>query len=179
METALTNHQSNPAHTARFLRQHAQSPVATMEEAQSLLATCETLRRPVDPEWLMGRVATLLGQFFVSQTEEAEMRAMLADWRDALAEFPQWAVAEACSEWLRTQERKPTIAAIRKLAQQHFAVVEFTRQKAMRGPQEGRNRKSDIGNRHSEEHCAAMRERMASLGAETVKAMRDKLEAGA
>lgn len=124
----------DPIRIARSLRQRAHLPVKTMEEAQSLLAECETLRRPVAKDWLMGRVATLLSHFYVSLTDETEMRAILADWAKALAEFPQWAVTEACDEYLRTQERKPTIAAIRKLCEQHFHVVEFTRQKAMRGP---------------------------------------------
>jgi hypothetical protein len=82
----------------------------------------------------MGRVATLLSHFYVSQMSEHEARAVAQDWADALLEFPQWAVDEACREWLRTQERKPTIAGIRKLCQQHFAIVECTRYKAMRGP---------------------------------------------
>lgn len=62
------------------------------------------------------------------------MRAVAQDWVDALAEYPAWAIGEAASEWLRTQEKKPTIAGIRKLAQQHFAIVDWTRFKAMRGP---------------------------------------------
>jgi hypothetical protein len=43
-------------------------------------------------------------------------------------------VQEACASWLATEERKPTIAGIRKLCQQSFGVVEYARQKAMRGP---------------------------------------------
>jgi len=82
----------------------------------------------------MGRIATLLSHFYVSPMSETEARAVAQDWADALLEFPQWAVDESCREWLRAQERKPTIAGIRKLCQQHFAVVEYTRQKAMRGP---------------------------------------------
>jgi len=122
----------------------------------------------------MGRVATLLSHFFVSSTEEAEMRAMLSDWADALGEFPQWAIEEACREYLRTQERKPTIAAIRKLCQQHFAVVEFTCQKAMRGPSEAEARSA-----HSEAHRAEMRDRVASLAEETIQRLRAKSEGGA
>ena len=83
---------------------------------------------------MMGRIATMLAHFYVSPLSEAEMSAVASDWAEALREFPQWAIAEACSEWLRTQERKPTPAAIRRLCQHHFAVVEFTRLKAMRGP---------------------------------------------
>ena len=81
---------------------------------------------------------------------------MAEDWADALMEFPQWAVEEACREYLRTQDRKPTIAAIRQLCRQHFAVVEFTRQKAMRGPQPPEHRPTV-----SEGERAVMRERIA------------------
>jgi len=97
------------------------------------------------------------------------MRAVLTDWAQALSEFPQWAIEEACQEYLRTQERKPTIAAIRKMAQQHFAVVEFTRQKAMRGPA-GEERRE-----FSEEHRAAMTRRMAEAGNQTLAAMQARM----
>jgi hypothetical protein len=53
---------------------------------------------------------------------------------DGLSCFPAWVVQEACREWLYTQEKKPTIAGIRKMCQQSFGVVEYARQKAMRGP---------------------------------------------
>lgn len=138
MEIATTTAGGNPqdlARIARSLRHSAQAPISTMQEAQSILAKCETLRRPAKRDWIAGRVATLLSHFYVSLMGEAEMRAVASDWLDALAEFPEWAIGEACSEWLRTQDRKPTIAGIRKLCAQHFAVVEYTRQKAMRGPQ--------------------------------------------
>ena len=174
MTTEIDHRRADPLEeairTARSLRQRAHSAVGSLEEAQSLLATCETLRRPVAKDWLMGRVATLLSHFYVSSTDEAEMRAALSDWADALSEFPAWVIAEACREYLRTQERKPSIAAIRKLCQQHFAVVEFTRMKAMRGPQESERPSM------SEADRAAMRARMAEAGDELVEKMRAKLE---
>jgi len=136
MANELDVAREDPIRTARSLRASAQQPLTTMEEAQNLLRTCETLRQPVARKWLMGRVATLLSHFYVSPMSEHEAKAVAEDWADALGEFPQWAVEEACREYLRTQDRKPTIAAIRALCRHHFAVVEYTRQKAMRGPVE-------------------------------------------
>jgi len=92
---------------------------------------------------------------------EAEVKAVAADWADALGHFPQWVVEEACRDYLRENDRKPTIAAIRKLCQHHFAVVEFTRQKAMRGPVA-----EDVREPISEEEQAVMRDRITKAGEE-------------
>lgn len=120
---------------------------------------------------MLGRVATMLSHFYVSEADEAQMRAMMADWRDALEGFPRWAIAEACSEYLRTQERKPTIAAIVKLCDHHFAVVEYTRQKAMRGPVVSDVPRSDNGQAQSN------RDRVAKIGEDALRAMRARVEA--
>ena len=184
MDTQLQTHVSGPikqqAHTARSLRRRALSEVASLEEAQSLLMPCETLRQPADRSWMMGRVATLLSHFYVSQTAESEMRAVMMDWHNALAEFPAWAIGEACSEWLKTMDRKPTIAGIRKLAQHHFEVVEFTRQKAMRGVPGADTRAKPEGGYHKSVDIpkADRSERSDQIG-DFLKSMRANLEAEA
>jgi len=122
----------------------------------------------------MGRVATMLSHFYVSPMSEAEARAVANDWADALGEFPQWAVDEACRDWLRNHTRKPTIADIRGLCVHHFAVVDFTRQKAMRGPVESRVREVQ-----SPERRAEIAERLAKMGQEAADRMRAKMEGGA
>lgn len=83
----------------------------------------------------------MLAHFYVSPMTEAETRAIAADWVSSLKDFPAWAIDAAVTEWLRTQERKPTIAGICKLARQHAAIIEFTRQKAMRGPSQSQERR--------------------------------------
>lgn len=157
---------SDPRHTARSLRASAQQPVATMAEAQAIMAQCETLRRPVDRRWLMGRIATLLSHFYVSPMSETEARAVAQDWANALTEFPQWAVEEACDEWLRTMDRRPTIAGIRKLCLHHFAVVEFSQRKAMAGPDGPSADRGTVTSAH--------RAQMAEAGERVVKALRSK-----
>ena len=171
-EIANLNPQNDPVRMARSLRASAQQPVETEAQAQMLMKACETLRQPVKREWLMGRIATLLSHFYVSPMSETEVRAVAEDWAAALGAFPQWAVAEACAEWLRSSNRKPTIADIRKLSQQHFAVVEFTRQKAMRGPKA--TPKPEHGKITEEQ-----RAQMAEAGNAALKRMVSKMERGA
>lgn len=136
MTTALAAAQTG-AHgpqmaTARSLRDLAHSrlenPKATRQEVEAL---DQKPRR----EWIAGRVATLLSHFYVSPLGEAQMAAIAADWHDVLSEFPEWAIQQACLDWLSGKEgagKKPAPAQIAKAARWHYAVVPYIRQKLER-----------------------------------------------
>jgi hypothetical protein len=62
------------------------------------------------------------------------MRAIAEDWITGLAEFPRWAIQEACTEYLNSETRKPTIAAIRDLTRAKMGAVSLMRVRAMQGP---------------------------------------------
>lgn len=76
----------------------------------------------------------MLAHFYVSSMTDAEQRAIASDWIVALKDYPAWAIQEACTEWLQTETRKPTIAAIRALCAKRFEVVPWMRKQAMAGP---------------------------------------------
>jgi hypothetical protein len=99
-----------------------------------MAAICETLRQPAPKNWLAVRVTALLSHSYVSDLEVPVGKIVASDWLDSLSIFPAWAVQEACTVWLRTQAKRPTIFGISELCQQSFGVVEYARQKAMRGP---------------------------------------------
>ncbi len=109
----------------------------------------------------MARIMTLLSHFYVSPMTPGEAEAIATDWAKALGAFPQWAVSEACDEYLRTQKRKPTIAAIVELCEGQFWVVDFTRRKAMRGPQS--RRRHEEREPISEDARESMRKRLSDL----------------
>ncbi len=64
-----------------------------------------------------GIVAGLLLHYYSpGDLSEAARQAMARDWVEDLREFGPAIAADACREWRRTQERRPTPADIRKLA---------------------------------------------------------------
>lgn len=71
----------------------------------------------VEPEWLAGRIATLLGYYFQESDADVIMEAQAEDWLDILGPYPQWAIAEACRTYLMDEPvRRPTPGAIRARA---------------------------------------------------------------
>lgn len=70
-----------------------------------------------DPEWIAGRVQTLLAHYFEPSRDAALTRAMLADWIEDLQTIPQWAIDDACRTYRRDQpRRRPTPGDIRNRA---------------------------------------------------------------
>lgn len=45
-------------------------------------------------------MVTLLSHYFTAQQEAAQVRAVAVDWADMLADYPAWAIANACRWWL-------------------------------------------------------------------------------
>ncbi len=68
-------------------------------------------------EWILGRIATLLGHYW-REDDPAELNeAFGRDWADILEGMPQDAIAKACTAYLRSEpRRKPTPGAIYALA---------------------------------------------------------------
>lgn len=71
----------------------------------------------MDRRRLVARVTATLAGHFVPDMPGPVMEAVIADWADDLGEFPEWAIAEAFRAFRRTEDRRPTIAAIRALCQ--------------------------------------------------------------
>lgn len=70
-----------------------------------------------DERAVAGLIARLLLHYWTPQDLPDGARASMAqDWLDDLREFGPESVAEACGEWRRTQNRRPTPSDIRRLA---------------------------------------------------------------
>ena len=82
------------------------------EIVATALAKYEAYLKPAPRGKLSARVTILLSHYFVPDLPVAAQTAVIEDWVAALAEFPWWAIEQACGEWLRTQRRKPTPADI-------------------------------------------------------------------
>ncbi len=88
------------------------------------------------PEWLAGRIATLLAHYFLASTDASISTMVGADWIDCLAVFPKEHLDKAVTWWRDNETRKPKPADIRKLAIRFFGETEWekiTRLKEMHG----------------------------------------------
>lgn len=68
-------------------------------------------------EWILGRIATLLGHYWREDDPSELNEAMGRDWADILEGMPQDAIGKACMAYLRNEpRRKPTPGAIYAMA---------------------------------------------------------------
>lgn len=106
-------------------------PVANEEQKKYiafLIPDYDAVLMPATSDWITARVVALRSHYYLPDMPKAVHKAMLADWIKALAAFPKWAIEEACQAWINEQEdKKPTPAAIRKLAASAIAEVSETR----------------------------------------------------
>lgn len=87
-------------HMMRCLPPFKGSRPATVDEAQETRAAIDRLSVPVTSNWLNGRIATLLSHFWVLNMPAPLMEAAADDWHETLAEYPAWAIANACRWWI-------------------------------------------------------------------------------
>lgn len=84
---------------------------------------------PAKGDDLTGRITVLLSHFFVAKMPAQVWAKLIEDWVRALSEFPMWAIEAACDSWMASEERKPTPAAIRRLAVEVVADASEERRK--------------------------------------------------
>ena len=87
-------------------------------------------------EWILGRIATLLGHYWREDDPSELNESMGRDWADILEGLPQDAISRACMAYLRNEpRRKPSPGAIYALAREMMprpTVVPKTQQEAPR-----------------------------------------------
>ena len=69
----------------------------------------------INDRLILERITILMSHYWAADEPQAVRKAQLGDWLDDLREFSAVVVAGACQEWRRGQNRRPTIADIRKL----------------------------------------------------------------
>jgi len=70
--------------------------------------------QPASPEWIAGRIETLLSHYFRPETNEMIEEAAMMDWIKALSGYSQDQIGKACDQYLRTEpRRRPTPGDIR------------------------------------------------------------------
>jgi hypothetical protein len=84
-------------------------------DAQRAIPAIEARLRPAEKAEIAGRVMVALAHHYVAKMPDAVHRGIASDWCADLGEYPMWAIEAAFAEWRRTQDKKPTIAGIRRL----------------------------------------------------------------
>lgn len=106
-------------------------PVTTSEEAKQVSLTIEVLSTPATRKWVAGRVATLLSQYFASSVPTEVMAAVADDWQHELAEYPAWAISNACRWWMGAENpdrrKKPLPGDISARSRDEMETVRFAR----------------------------------------------------
>ncbi len=84
----------------------------TVNMITEALRQYEVYLAPADRAQVSARIATLLAHYYVPDMPASLQTAVMSDWLDELAEFPAWAIQQACRAWLRREKRKPSLADI-------------------------------------------------------------------
>lgn len=87
--------------------------------------------RPSERREKAALISRLLSHFWTADDPQAARQAQIEDWLEDLAEFSPEVVAEACRDWRRWNEKRPTIAGILALCR---SAVERSRLRGSRHP---------------------------------------------
>ena len=103
------------------VRSEWQPPAISEEEVRAQAARAlpafDRCLQPASREHIAGRVTVLMAHSFFPDMPEAVATVYMADWIDALSEFPAWTIDEAARRWLSEHDRKPTIRQFREICE--------------------------------------------------------------
>ncbi len=123
-------HPVSPDETARMiasLQASQLSPIQNQDQANSKQMMVTALRQPATRQWISGRVATVLSQYFASSVPTEVMTAIAEDWFDELGEYPSWALQKACRWGMSAdnekRRQKPLPGDIAARAREEMACV--------------------------------------------------------
>ena len=107
------------ADSRSLMRRLAQAPVS---ELPATIRAAKAAMAGADPQWISGRVAVLLSHYWRSDDPDHMAEAVMVDWIEALAIYPQWAISAAVLRWNRTSNgKRPTPSHIAALCQAEVA----------------------------------------------------------
>lgn len=82
-----------------WLRRLPRLPLDQLPAKADVERVSSKLMVPVEPVWCLARVAALLSPYYEKETPQAVREMEAEDWREALAEFPRWAIERAVRWW--------------------------------------------------------------------------------
>jgi len=105
MTTEITTHRATELTPDRidrgleWLRRLPRLPQDQLPAKADVERVSSKLMEPVEPVWCLARVAALLSPYYEKETPQAVREMEAEDWREALAEFPRWAIERAVRWW--------------------------------------------------------------------------------
>jgi len=90
-------------------------------ELSFYVSEMEAYLAPADADWV-GRRLWALTEHWRQPDLPPEIEDIVnGDWVYIIGRYPQWAIQKACERWLDAEQRRPTIAGIRKLCDELVA----------------------------------------------------------
>ena len=96
---------------------HIQNSLPAIQPSQGSQSqsTASSERRKAERRAIAEQVATLLNHYWTPADDPRVKARMAADWISDLEDFGAEIVAEACAEWRRGNDRRPTPSAVRAI----------------------------------------------------------------
>ena len=136
------------------------------------------LSEPAHPAKVMARVLALLNPYFDKDTPQAIREIEAEDWAAALGCQPYWAIEKAARWWKSDENpdrrKRPLEGDLVARVKREMDAVNAAR--FMLAQDVAPRSQAEKPPRHSEEHRAQMRERMAEIGNKAVAEFRAKID---
>lgn len=81
-----------------------------------------SLKSSTNKRLVSEQIYKLLTHYWIVGEDDALRKLQVADWIADFEEFPSSIVAEVCMQWRRTEEKRPSIAALRARCAEYLAV---------------------------------------------------------
>lgn len=94
---ALTEEQIDKG--LEWLRRLPRLPQDQLPAKADVERVAAKLMEPVEPVWCLARIAALLSPYYEKETPQAVREMEAEDWREALAEYPRWAIERSVRWW--------------------------------------------------------------------------------
>ena len=115
-------------------------PIRDEAERHEIAIAVAGLSKPPRREFVLGRVAALLSQYYAADLPQSMVRIMADDWAEELAEYPEWAITKAVRWWKSEanpeRKRKPLEGDISARAKREMSLVRVA-ERALRKYAEG------------------------------------------
>lgn len=95
--SALTEEQIDKG--LEWLRRLPRLPQDQLPAKADVERVAAKLMDPVEPIWCLARIAALLSPYYEKETPQAVREMEAEDWREALAEYPRWAIERSVRWW--------------------------------------------------------------------------------
>lgn len=74
-------------------------PIRDETERLEIARSVEALCVPASRDWVLGRVAALLSQYYAADLPKSIVKVMAEDWAESLRGYPEWAITKAVRWW--------------------------------------------------------------------------------